>query len=82
MPLVTFLSVVRLSVSIRVPFGVVHEMEMSLGLTPTTVSTTHCREWFAPAIKLPSLSTITAGATRSVVREGSHETIQINTEFY
>jgi hypothetical protein len=48
-----------------VPSGVVHEMEMSLDLTPSTVSTEHWREYVSPAVELPKGFTFTIGGLRS-----------------
>ena len=48
-----------------VPLGVVHEMEMSLDLTPSTVSTEHWREYVSPAVELPKGLTFTIGDLRS-----------------
>ena len=65
LPLATLPVVVMFFDITVVPSGVVHEMDMSLDLTPSTVSTEHWREYISPAVELPKGFTFTIGGLRS-----------------
>ena len=64
-PLVTVPLVVRFSVFIVAPLGVVQVMEISVDLTPFSVSTEHLREKVSPAVGLPLGSIFIRGGLKS-----------------
>ena len=52
-----------------VPFGPDHMMEISLDLTPSTVTISHIKENTCPPVILPSVITFTNGVPRSRMKD-------------